>query len=91
MMMRDVTSSKTFGNRGSKTLGRRLRVLMVCPRYFPEIGGIETHVYEVARRLSALEDLEITVLATDRSRRLPRQEVIDGITVLRVPSWPRGR
>src|SRR5262249_32066322 len=60
-------------------------------RYLPEVGGTETHVYEVTRRLSALEGFEITVLATDRSRRLPRQDVVDGIPVLRVPSWPRRR
>jgi glycosyltransferase involved in cell wall biosynthesis len=64
---------------------------MVCPRYLPEVGGTERHVHEVTRRLSALGGFEITVLTTDRSRRLPRQEVVDGIPVLRVPAWPRGR
>lgn len=67
------------------------RVLMVCPRYLPDTGGTEMHVHEVARRLHALGSFEVTVLATDRSRRLPRQEVSEGIGVLRVPAWPRGR
>jgi glycosyltransferase involved in cell wall biosynthesis len=49
------------------------------------------HVYEVTRRLSALGGFEITVLTTDRSRRLPRREVVEGIPVLRVPAWPRRR
>jgi glycosyltransferase involved in cell wall biosynthesis len=70
---------------------RPLRVLMVCPRYLPDIGGIETHVYEIARRLSQRDGFDITVLTTDRTRRLPRQEALEGITVLRVPAWPRGR
>ena len=64
---------------------------MVCPRYLPQVGGTEIHVREVARRLSVLESFDITVLATDRSRRLPRQEVIEGVSVLRVPAWPRKR
>ena len=64
---------------------------MVCPRYLPETGGTEMHVHEVTRRLSALGSFEITVLATDRSRRLPRQAVVEGISVLRVPAWPRRR
>ena len=64
---------------------------MVCPRFLPETGGTETHVYEVSRRLAALGGFDITVLTTDRSRQLPRQEVIEGIAVLRVPAWPRGR
>jgi glycosyltransferase involved in cell wall biosynthesis len=68
-----------------------LRVLMVSPRYLPEVGGTEMHIYEITRRLSALGNFEITVLTTDRSRRLPREEVIAGTSVLRVPSWPRGR
>jgi glycosyltransferase involved in cell wall biosynthesis len=68
-----------------------LRVLMVSARYLPDLGGTETHIYEVARRLYTLYGFEITVLATDRTRRLPRLEVIDGITVLRVPAWPRRR
>ncbi len=70
---------------------RPLRVLMVCPRYLPDIGGIETHVYEVARRISRRDSFDITVLTTDRTRRLPRREVLEGITVLRVPAWPRRR
>ena len=70
---------------------RPLRVLMVSPRYLPEVGGTEMHIYEISRRLSALGNFEITVLTTDRSRRLPREEVIAGTSVLRVPSWPRSR
>lgn len=90
-MIRDVTSGKAFGDRGDQTPERPLRVLMVCPRYLPQVGGTEMHVYEVTRRLSALGSFEITVLTTDRSRRLPRREVIAGISVLRVPAWPRRR
>ncbi len=90
-MIRNVTSSEAPGNRGGQTLERPLRVLMVCPRYLPDVGGTEMHVHEVARRLSARGGFEITVLATDRFRRLPRQEVVGEISVLRVRSWPRRR
>ena len=90
-MIRKVTSGQAPGHQEDQTLDRPIRVLMVCPRYLPEVGGTEMHVHEVTRRLSALASFEITVLATDRSRRLPRQEVVEGISVLRVPSWPRRR
>ena len=69
---------------------KALRVLMVSARYLPDMGGIETHVHEVARSLTR-SGLEITVLATDRSRTRPRSEVVDGISVMRVPAWPRHR
>lgn len=90
-MMRDVTSGEALGDLGNQTPQRPMRVLMVCPRYLPQVGGTEMHVSEVAHRLSARGDFEITVLTTDRSRRLPRQEVVAGIPVRRVPAWPRRR
>jgi glycosyltransferase involved in cell wall biosynthesis len=68
-----------------------LRVLVVCHRYFPELGGIETHVYEVLKRLSRNSAFTLTLLTTDLSGKLPEEEVIDGVTVLRVPAWPRNR
>src|SRR6516225_3542179 len=86
-----MTGDVASGQRRGQALERRVRVLMVCPRYLPDVGGTEMHVREVARRLSVLESFDITVLATDRSRRLPRQEVIEGVSVLRVPAWPRKR
>ena len=34
------------------TVSAPLRILMVTPRYFPDMGGVETHVSEVTRRLA---------------------------------------
>jgi glycosyltransferase involved in cell wall biosynthesis len=91
-MTREVTSGKARDHhRGDQTRELPLRILMVCPHYYPQVGGTETHVYEVTRRLSTLGSFEVTVLTTDRSRRLPQEEVVAGISVLRVPSWPRRR
>ncbi len=70
-----------------------LRVLMVVARFFPFMGGIETHVYEVGRRL-ARDGVEVTVLTTrprTAPKSLPREEYIEGMRVLRVHSWPEER
>jgi len=67
-----------------------LRVLLVAARYFPYMGGLETHVYEVGRRL-ARESIEITVLTTDVSGRLPAVEESDGMHIRRVHAWPTNR
>lgn len=72
------------------TLSRPLRILLATPRYFPETGGVETHVHEVAARM-ARRGAEVTILATDRSRSLPAGERAGGVTVLRVPAYPRRR
>src|SRR5689334_8730987 len=66
---------------------RPLRVLMVTPRYFPLTGGVESHVYEVSRRMAAL-GTAVTILTTDRTGRLPAQEIHDGVEVRRVRAWP---
>lgn len=69
---------------------RPLRVAMVTARAVPEIGGIESHVAEVSRRLVA-DGADVTVLATDRSGALPREERVDGVPVRRFPAYPRRR
>lgn len=63
------------------------RVLLVTPRYFPFTGGIETHVYEVGRRLAAA-GLEVTILTTDPTGRLARREAAHGVQITRVAAWP---
>ena len=70
---------------------RPIRVLVVTARFFPDLGGIETHTYEVTRRLASRDDFQFTVLTTDRSGSLPLREEFDGFTVLRCRSYPRRR
>ncbi len=48
-------------------------VLLVAARYFPYMGGMETHVYEVGQRL-ARAGIRVTVLTTDLSGQLPTFE-----------------
>ncbi|MEO6889453.1 MAG: glycosyltransferase family 4 protein [Ktedonobacteraceae bacterium] len=71
----------------------RLKILMVTPRYFPYMGGIETHVHEVGRRL-ARHGADITLLTT-----MPygfptpphRRDNLEGMRIIRVQAWPRQR
>jgi len=62
---------------------------MATPSFAPHRGGVETHTYELARRLASRDDFWIEVLTTDRSGDLPVREVMDGFSVHRVPAWPR--
>ena len=67
-----------------------LKVGMVAARALPYMGGIETHVHEVSRRLAA-SGVQVTVLTTDVSGDLPPDEIVDGYRVLRWPAYPRSR
>jgi len=71
--------------------GRPCRVLEVAARFLPELGGIETHVNEVTRRMARRGDLDLTVLATDRSGKLSSQEQFEGFSVLRCRAYPSVR
>jgi glycosyltransferase involved in cell wall biosynthesis len=70
---------------------RPLRVLVVAARFPPDLGGTENHTYEVSKRIAERSDIELTVLATDRSGTLPASEVMDGFTVRRCRAYPRQR
>jgi glycogen synthase len=63
---------------------------MVTARYYPYLGGIETHVREIGKRIVALGH-HVTVITTDTSRRLPEREIDEGINVKRVKAWPKNR
>jgi glycosyltransferase involved in cell wall biosynthesis len=62
-----------------------MKILQVCPRYYPSIGGVEEHVRNINERLSKKYD--VSVFATDPSGKLPKQEVINGVYVRRFKSW----
>jgi len=70
-----------------------LNILMVAARYYPYIGGVETHVYEVGRRLAS-NGVNITILTTmpfSLSSHLPKEETVEGMHIIRVQAWPQER
>jgi glycosyltransferase involved in cell wall biosynthesis len=67
-----------------------MRVLMVTAHYFPHLGGVETHTYEVARRL-AQRGVGTGVLTIDNTGHLPTTETIEGVAIRRVVGWPKDR
>ncbi len=67
-----------------------LNVLMVAARYFPFMGGIQTHVHEVGRRLVE-KNVNVTLLTTvppQIRRTFPKEEMVEGMRVVRVSAWP---
>jgi len=63
-----------------------MKIAQVCPRYFPYIGGIETHVEEISSRLLRMGN-SVEILSTDPTGKLPHEEFIKGIKVRRFRSW----
>jgi glycosyltransferase involved in cell wall biosynthesis len=66
-----------------------MRIALVTPRYLPEIGGVEVHVGQLARRFAAAgHSVDILTQATPSDARLDRA---DGATVRRFPTRLGGR
>ncbi len=74
----------------SATAAEPLRLLLVTPRYFPYMGGVENHVYQVARRL-VRAGVDVTVLTTDPAGQWPESECIEGVKLQRVRAYPADR
>lgn len=83
--------SSTEVKPGQFALTRPIRVLVISARFLPDLGGTETHIHEITRRLALRDDLDLTVLTTDRSGTRPIREEFDGFTVMRCRSYPRHR
>jgi len=66
-----------------------VRIAQVCPRYYPDIGGVETHVKEISERL-VKRGFEVEVICTDPAGQLPKHEKINGVTVTRFKSFAPG-
>ena len=63
---------------------------MVSANAYPVMGGVETHVQEVAPRVAAA-GFDVTILTTDRSGKLAAAESLEGVPARRVRAWPRKR
>lgn len=67
-----------------------LRVVQITPRVFPYMGGVETHVREVSRRLGA-HGVQTEILTADPSHELAATDTLDGVPVTRLRAWPKDR
>jgi len=63
-----------------------MRILLATPSYYPNIGGVEYVVKSTAERLAAL-GYETTVVTSDPKTDKPREEEINGVQVIRWPTW----
>lgn len=68
----------------------KLRLLVVTWAAYPEMGGVETNVYETTRRLAAM-GVDVSLLVTDRKGEFAPQETVEGVKIRRVPAYPRDK
>ena len=62
-----------------------MKILQVCPKYYPFLGGVDQHVRNISERLA--NEHEVTVFTCDPSGQLPREELLNGVKVRRFSSF----
>ena len=65
-----------------------MKILFILTYYRPHVSGLTIYVERLARALAA-RGHEVTVLTSQYNGSLPKEEVLDGVHVLRVPVWFR--
>ena len=63
-----------------------MKIVQVCPRYYPDIGGVETHVQEISERL-VKHGFNVEVVCTDPAGTLSKNEVINKVSITRFRSY----
>ena len=81
----------SFDSEEARLMKKTLNVLMVAASYFPYIGGLETHVHEVGRRLChrGVNVTLLTTIAHGDMPRLPQEDNVEGMRIIRVQAWLR--
>ncbi|AKB86146.1 glycosyltransferase family 4 protein [Methanococcoides methylutens] len=66
-----------------------MKIAQICPRYAPEIGGVETHVKEISEKL-VQRGHAVDVITTDPTGKLSKNEIINGVNVIRFKAFAPG-
>lgn len=60
-----------------------MNIVFLTRLYYPHIGGVERHVRGLVKELG--KDNQITIITEKYSVELADEEIIDGVTILRIP------
>jgi rhamnosyl/mannosyltransferase len=67
----------------------KMRIAVVTSYFYPKIGGLENYAYNLAKHLCATGRYEVSVITSNYDGKGYKREVIDGMTVHRLPIWFR--
>ena len=59
-----------------------MKILQQCIYFPPEVGGLESHAFYLCRDLVRLGH-EVTMVTSQSKKHAPREEMMDGIRVVR--------
>ncbi len=70
-----------------------MKILYITPQFLPQVGGMSSHVYNIAKRMVCTYHHEISVLTVDFDGQYLPEEIIEGLRIKRLrfrsPVGPR--
>lgn len=63
------------------------RITVVASYFYPKIGGLENYAYNLAKGLNASGKYRVSIITSNHEGGGYKQEIIDGMTVHRLPIW----
>ena len=79
-----VTQRLSYDASGNRRRSSELKILSITPTYFPEVGGIESVVRELALQLTG-KSLRVDIAHVSAKHPAPSMSRIDGLDVYRLP------
>jgi len=79
----DQVLMRTLGN----AIPHTTRITVVSSYFYPKIGGLENYAYLLAKNLHASGKYEVSIITANHEGKKYKQEIIDGMTVHRLPIW----
>ena len=61
-----------------------MKILFLSRLYYPHVGGVEKHIFEISKRLINNGNT-IIVVAEKHDRALQEKEILNGIEIYRIP------
>lgn len=62
-------------------------ITVVSSYFYPKIGGLENYAYNIAKKLNQSGNYRVNVITSNYESRGYKQDIIDGMTVHRLPTW----
>ncbi len=64
-----------------------IHIVVIASYFYPKIGGLENYAYLLAKELHSSGDYTISVITSNYADKGYKKEIIDGMTVHRLPIW----
>lgn len=65
---------------------KKIKILVITPYFYPKIGGVEKHTYNLYKGLKKKYNYEIVVITSNHESKKYKEEILEGMKIYRLAS-----